>query len=106
MKPSPFLALAAACAALTTFTGCETTPPKQAGAIVVTLTSETPVAYGGTIRVDGQNQTVSGTTPAVLQYWGTQADCDIKKVSGTGTLKIDVKVGGRTVTVKDTGSHH
>ena len=104
MKPNRCLAFVAALAALATFTGCQTTSPKPVSDIVVTLSSETPVGYAGSVTVDGQKQEVSGVTPTTLNYRGSRADCDIRKTSGVGTLKIDVQVGGRTITLTESGS--
>lgn len=104
MKTTRCFALAATLAALAAITGCQTASDKTAGDIVVTISSETPMGYAGTVVIDGQRQNVSGVTPAVLNYRGHRADCEIRKTSGTGTLKVDVTVGGRTVTLNDSGA--
>jgi hypothetical protein len=105
MKTNHCLAVVAALAAFALLTGCQSTPPKSAGEIVVRLTSESPVSYAGTVNVDGLNHAVSGVTPATLNYHGRQADCDLRKVSGSGSLQIEIEVGGRTVTLTESGSN-
>lgn len=104
MKTTRCLALVTALAAFAAITGCQTVPEKPASDIIVALSSETPIGYAGAVVIDGLRHNVSGVTPAVLNYRGHRADCEIRKTSGTGTLKIDVTVGGRTVTLNESGA--
>lgn len=73
--------------------GCQS-HPTQPSTLVVNLTSATPVSFSGHLKVDGKDQSVSGTTPAEYKVTGKSVTVDLRQGPEDGLLTAQVRIEG------------
>lgn len=73
-------------------TGCQTRPQRPTE-FVIAVTSSTPVTFSGNLRVDGKEQSVSGTTPATYKVSGQRVDCHLVQGPENGLLTVQIRLG-------------
>lgn len=67
---------------------------KPSRAFVVTLSSATPVSFSGHLKVDGKDQSISGTTPAEYKIAAQSISCDLVQGPESGLLTVQVRIDG------------
>lgn len=85
----PFLVLVAGILA---GPGCQTRPQRPTE-FVIEVSSSTPVTFSGHLRVDGKDQSISGTTPANYRVSGQRVDCHLVQGPENGLLTIQIRLG-------------
>lgn len=73
-------------------TGCQT-HPKRPTEFVIEVSSSTPVTFSGHLSVDGKDQSVSGTTPAMYKVSGQRVDCHLVQGPENGLLTVQIRLG-------------
>ncbi|MCW5558371.1 MAG: hypothetical protein KIT22_11140 [Verrucomicrobiae bacterium] len=79
--------------ALATLAGCQSHGPRTREYTLI-LSSALPVTFTGTLRVDGKEQPVSGTTPAEYPLVAERIDCELVQGPEPGLLTVQIRQQG------------
>jgi len=86
----PRITAASLLLALAGLAGCQSRTPGTREYVLI-LTSATPVTFTGSLRVDGKDQPVSGTTPAEYQLVAGRIDCKLTQGPENGLLTVQIR---------------